>query len=69
MKRTNTFLVIAAGISLSSCTLPTEVVNYRTVTDPEKGIYMIYDGVLDKGVLISGVGVDQTRVYITRQGY
>jgi type IV secretion system protein TrbG len=46
----------------------TEVVNYRTYTDPERGIFYIYDGVLERAELISGVGGDQTRVYLTRIG-
>jgi len=66
MKTLGTMLLISA--ILTGCTLPTEAINYRTVTDPDKGIYWIFDGVLDKAVLISGVGNDQTRVYITRQG-
>lgn len=59
--------ILLMGVILCSCTLPTEVVNYRTYTDPSKGIYYIYDGVMDNGVLISDVGGSQTRVYITRQ--
>jgi len=66
MKSLGAMLMLSA--ILSGCTLPTEVINYRTVTDPDKGIYYIVDGVLDKAVLISGVGTEQTRVYITRQG-
>lgn len=63
--------VIVISAFLSSCAYgpATEVVNYRTYTDPEKGIFYVYDGVLDKAELISGVGGDQTRVYVTRQGY
>lgn len=67
MKTFVVMLLVAAA--LCACAGPsTEVVNYRTVTDPEKGILYIYDGVLDRGELISGVGSNQTRVYITRQG-
>jgi hypothetical protein len=64
------FVMVTTAVTLSACAYgpSTEVVNYRTYTDPEKGIFYIYDGVLDKGELISGVGGDQTRVYITRQG-
>lgn len=54
--------------SLGGCAPQNEVINYRTYTDPEKGIFYIYDGVLDHAELVSGVGSEQTRVLITRQG-
>jgi hypothetical protein len=53
--------------SLVGCAPQNEVINYRTYTDPEKGIFYIYDGVLDHAELISGVGAEQARVVITRQ--
>lgn len=64
------FLLLAVAAALAACqTGPsTEVVNYRTYTDPDKGIFYIYDGVLDKGMLVSGVGGDAKRVYVTREG-
>jgi hypothetical protein len=61
--------ILAMTVALGACAPQNEVVNYRTYTDPERGIFYIYDGVLDKAELISGVGSDQTRVIITRQGY
>ena len=61
-------LILAACATLDACATPNEVVNYRTYTDPDKGIFYIYDGVLDHAELISGVGSGQTRVIITRQG-
>jgi len=66
-----TKLGIAAAICavLCGCGGQNDVINYRTVTDPERGIFYIYDGVLDHAALISGVGTEQTRVIITRQGY
>jgi hypothetical protein len=61
-------LMLMVATVLCACAPQNEVVNYRTYTDPDKGIFYIYDGVLDKAELISGVGNDQTRVVITRQG-
>lgn len=61
-------ILMLAATTLCACTLPTEVINYRTVTDPQNGIYYVIDGVMDHGVLIAGTGTDQTRVYFTRQG-
>jgi hypothetical protein len=61
-------LILAACATLGACAAPNEVVNYRTYDDPDKGIFYIYDGVLDHAELISGVGTGQTRVIITRQG-
>jgi hypothetical protein len=56
------------AVALAACTPNTEVINYRTYTDPERGIFYIVDGqVLDRAALISGVGLDQQRVIITRQ--
>jgi hypothetical protein len=67
MKTFVVMLLVAAA--LGGCAgSSTEVVNYRTYTDPEKGIFYVYDGVLDRAALISGVGTGQTRVYITREG-
>lgn len=63
------FLMVMVAVALCACAPPNEVVNYRTYTDPERGIFYIYDGVLDKGELISGVGSDQQRVIITRQAH
>lgn len=61
-------LIVSSGIS--ACTPNTEVINYRTYTDPERGIFYIVDGqVLDRALLISGVGGDQQRVVVTRQGH
>lgn len=59
--------LIIVGIGLCACGPQNDVINYRTYTDPERGIFYIYDGVLDKGELISGVGNDQQKVVITRQ--
>jgi hypothetical protein len=59
--------LLLAGASLCACAPQNDVVNYRTYTDPERGIFYIYDGVLDHAELISGVGNDQTKVIITRQ--
>ncbi len=62
------FLIVAAAIC--GCAPQSEVINYRTYTDPERGIFYIVDGqVLDHAALISGVGLDQQRVIITRQGH
>jgi hypothetical protein len=61
-------MILLIAIGLCACAPQTEVINYRTYTDPDKGIFYIYDGVLDHAELITGVGVDQTRVIITRQG-
>lgn len=46
----------------------TEVVNFRSYTNPQGGIFYIYDGVLDRAELISGVGGSRTRVMIERMG-
>jgi hypothetical protein len=67
MMKASALMLALAGI-LCACAPQNEVINYRTYTDPEKGIFYIVDSVLDKGELISGVGTDQTRVVITRQG-
>lgn len=61
-------LMLTIAVVLCACAAQNEVVNYRTYTDPDRGIFYIYDGVLDRAELISGVGTDQTRVVITRQG-
>jgi len=55
--------------ALCGCAPQNEVINYRTYTDPERGIFYIVDGqVLDHAALISGVGTEQQRVVLTRQG-
>jgi hypothetical protein len=60
--------ILFLGTSLCACAPQTEVINYRTYTDPDRGIFYIVDGqVLDRAALISGVGGDQQRVVITRQ--
>jgi hypothetical protein len=61
-------IVLTLAGALCACAPQTDVINYRTYTDPDKGIFYIYDGVLDHAELITGVGGDQTRVIITRQG-
>ncbi len=62
-------LIFGALLLLFGCASPSEVINYRTYTDPERGIFYIVDGqVLDHAALISGTGSDQQRVVITRQG-
>lgn len=61
--------LLAIIAALGGCTPNTEVINYRTYTDPEHGIFYIVDGqILDHAALISGVGTDQQRVVITRRG-
>lgn len=67
MTKSVLFSLTIAGL-LAACAPQNEVINYRTYTDPEKGIFYIYDGVLDHAELISGVGTEQARVFITRQG-
>lgn len=65
-----TAIVLAATTLLASCAPSTEVINYRTYTDPERGIFYIVDGqVLEHAALISGVGGDQQRVVLTRQDH
>ena len=62
------FAMLAVTVAIAGCGPNTEVINYRTYTDPERGIFYIVDGqVLDRAALISGVGGDQQRVVITRQ--
>lgn len=66
LKLTSMVLVAAAVVA---CAPSTEVINYRTYTDPDRGIFYIVDGqVLDHAALISGVGTEQQRVILTRQG-
>jgi hypothetical protein len=65
MTKTALLIIVAA---LCGCSAQTEVINYRTYTDPERGIFYIVDGqVLDHAALISGVGGDQQRVVLTRE--
>ena len=62
-------LLLAVAMLVAACAPNTEVINYQTYTDPERGIFYIVDGqVLEHAALISGVGTDQQRVLITRQG-
>ena len=69
MKTLFLVLLLTMITALTACAPQNEVINYRTYTDPEKGIFYIYDGVLDHAELISGVGNEQARVLITREGH
>ena len=60
-------LFLIAGLALGGCAAQTEAINYRTYEDPQRGMFYIVDGVLDKAALISDVGMSQQRVVITRQ--
>jgi hypothetical protein len=65
------FLLLALPLVFGGCaaSLPShEVVNYRTYTDPDRGIFYIYDGVIDRAELISGRDGENGKVIITRQG-
>lgn len=58
-------------LSLGGCAYsppPNEVINYRTYTDPDRGIFYIVDSVLDRAELISGPNGANGKVIITRQG-
>jgi hypothetical protein len=63
-----TKVLAAFGVAafLCACAAQNEVINYRTYTDPDEGIFYVYDGVLDNAALTLGVGGDQTRVTISR---